>query len=235
MNSSTVNSSASKITIAIDGFSSCGKSTFAREIAARLGYIFVDTGAMYRAVTLFGLRQGAITTQIDTPKLIALLPKVQLTFRFNPARGASDLYLNDENVESQIRSLEVSDWVSRVSQIGAVRTYLVHLQQEMGRHKGIVMDGRDIGTVVFPDAELKIFMTADPQVRAQRRYRELQAKGDPTSLEEVARNLRERDEADQHREISPLRQAQDAVVLDNSHMTVEQQMEWVMQRVAVWM
>ncbi len=218
-----------KIIIAIDGYSACGKSTFAREIAARLGYIFIDTGAMYRAVTLYGLRHGAIRDdRVDETALVALLPEVNITFAFNPDRGASDVILNGENVETQIRSLEVSDYVSRVSQIAAVRQKLVDMQQRMGEQKGVVMDGRDIGTVVFPNAELKIFMTADPEVRAQRRYAELKAKGQQPSLEEIAANLRERDYADEHRAISPLRQAPDARVLDNSRMSVAQQMDWVM-------
>ena len=218
-----------KIIIAIDGYSACGKSTFAREIAARLGYIFIDTGAMYRAVTLYGLRHGAIRDdRVDETALVALLPEVNITFAFNPDRGASDVILNGENVETQIRSLEVSDYVSRVSQIAAVRQKLVDMQQRMGEQKGVVMDGRDIGTAVFPNAELKIFMTADPEVRAQRRYAELKAKGQQPSLEEIAANLRERDYADEHRAISPLRQAPDARVLDNSRMSVAQQMDWVM-------
>ena len=218
-----------KIIIAIDGYSACGKSTFAREIAARLGYIFIDTGAMYRAVTLYGLRHGAIRDdRVDETALVALLPEVNITFAFNPDRGASDVILNGENVETQIRSLEVSDYVSRVSQIAAVRQKLVDMQQRMGEQKGVVMDGRDIGTVVFPNAELKIFMTADPEVRAQRRYAELKAKGQQPSLEEIAANLRERDYADEHRAISPLRQAPDARVMDNSRMSVAQQMDWVM-------
>ena len=175
-----------KIIIAVDGFSSCGKSTFAREVAARIGYIFIDTGAMYRAVTLQGLRHGAIhPDHIDEQKLIDLLAQTDITFRFNPQRGASDIYLNGENVEEQIRSVEVSNNVSRISSIGAVREQLVNLQQQMGKQKGIVMDGRDIGTVVFPNAELKIFMTADPRIRAERRHAELAAKGTQITLEEV--------------------------------------------------
>lgn len=220
-----------KIIIAIDGFSSCGKSTFAREIAARIGYVFIDTGAMYRAVTLYAIRNGAITDGVvDDARLVALLPEIRVFFRFNPETGASDIYLNDENVEREIRGIEVSGSVSRVSQIGAVREKLVRLQQEMGYDRGIVMDGRDIGTVVFPDAELKLFMTADPAIRAQRRYAELTTKGEPVSLEEIEKNIRERDYADQHRAISPLVRAADAELLDNSHMTVAGQMEWVMER-----
>lgn len=217
-----------KIVIAVDGFSSCGKSTFAKKIASALGYVFIDTGAMYRAVTLYGIRHGASRGGVvDAETLERMLPRIGISFVFNPAREASDIYLDGENVEGPIRSLEVSEAVSRVSQIGAVRERLVGLQQQMGRDKGIVMDGRDIGTVVFPDAELKIFMTADPAVRAMRRYRELTAKGEKVSLEEIERNIRERDLADQTRAISPLRQAPDAVVLDNSRMTPEEQMEWI--------
>ena len=172
--------------IAVDGFSSCGKSTFAREIAARLGYIFIDTGAMYRAVTLCGLRAGVVSPQgIDRAGLEALLDRIDISFRFNPARGASDIYVNGECVEREIRSIEVSGCVSAVSGVAEVRRRLVALQQAMGRDKGIVMDGRDIGTVVFPDAELKIFMTADPSVRARRRYDELRARGERVTMEEV--------------------------------------------------
>lgn len=221
-----------KIVIAIDGFSSCGKSTFAKEIAARIGYVFIDTGAMYRAVTLYGLRHGAVQSgNVDEALLTAMLSEIEITFAFNSERGASDLFMNGENVEKRIRSIEISELVSKVSGIAAVREQLVRQQQQLGRQKGIVMDGRDIGTVVFPDAELKIFMTADPAIRAQRRYKELTAKGEKVSLEEVERNLRERDHADQTRAVSPLRQAEDAVVLDNSHMTLPQQMDWIMLRI----
>lgn len=222
-----------KIIIAIDGFSSCGKSTFAKAIAARLGYIFIDTGAMYRAVTLYALEHGAIRSGIvDEDEVVRLLKEIQITFRFNPERGASDIYVNGDRVEGKIRTIEVSNCVSAVSAIAEVREKLVKMQQEMGRRKGVVMDGRDIGTVVFPDAELKIFMTADPKVRAQRRYDELTAKGDHVSLEEIEQNVRDRDYQDMHRAISPLRQAEDAIVLDNSQMTVEEQMTWVMERIA---
>jgi cytidylate kinase len=218
-----------KIIIAVDGFSSCGKSTFAKAIAARLGYIFIDTGAMYRAVTLYALENGAIVSGIvDEEAVCRLLDRIAITFRFNPARGASDIYVNGDLVEGKIRTIEVSNCVSRVSAIPAVRKKLVAMQQEMGRRRGVVMDGRDIGTVVFPDAELKLFMTADPKVRAQRRYDELTAKGQQVTLEEIERNVRARDEADMSRAISPLRQADDAVVLDNSRMTVDEQMEWFM-------
>ena len=212
-----------RIIIAIDGFSSCGKSTFAKAIAARLGYIFIDTGAMYRAVTLHALEHGAIRSGIvDEEAVVKLLGETAITFRFNPERGASDIYVNGDLAEGKIRTIEVSNCVSRVSAIPEVRRKLVAMQQEMGRRRGVVMDGRDIGTVVFPDAELKIFMTADPAVRARRRYDELRAKGDDVSLEEIERNVRERDRADMSRAVSPLRQAPDAVVLDNSRMSVEE-------------
>ena len=213
-----------KIIIAIDGYSSCGKSTFAKAVAAKLGYIFIDTGAMYRAVTLYAMRHGIVD---DPVALVAALPEVQIEFRFNPQTGRSDVYLNGENVETEIRRIDVSSRVSSVSSIPEVRAKLVAMQQQMGQHKGVVMDGRDIGTVVFPKAELKIFMTADPRVRAERRYRELQAKGEAVSLEEIERNVRERDRQDETRAVSPLRRADDAVLLDNSHMTVEEQMEWI--------
>ena len=219
-----------RIIIAVDGFSSCGKSTFAKAIAARLGYIFIDTGAMYRAVTLYALEHGAIRSGIvDEESVVKLLDDISITFRFNPERGASDIYVNGDRVEGKIRTIEVSNCVSRVSAIPEVRSKLVAMQQEMGRRRGVVMDGRDIGTVVFPDAELKIFMTADPAVRARRRYDELRAKGDDVSLEEIERNVRERDRADMSRAVSPLRQAPDAVVLDNSRMSVEEQMAWFME------
>ena len=220
-----------RLTIAVDGFSSCGKSTFAKALAARFGYVFVDTGAMYRAVTLFALENGAIRSGIvDEEALVALLPKIDIVFRFNPKRGASDIYVNGDLVEGKIRTIEVSNCVSGVSSVGEVREKLVAMQQQMGRNKGIVMDGRDIGTVVFPDAEIKIFMTADPTVRAQRRYDELTAKGDNVSLEEIEDNVRSRDIADQNRAISPLRKADDAVVLDNSYMTIDDQMKWFDER-----
>lgn len=216
-----------KIIIAIDGFSSCGKSTFAKSIAARLGYIFIDTGAMYRAVTLYALEHGAIRSGIaDEERIVALLPEIAITFRFNPQRGASDIYVNGDLVEGKIRTIEVSNCVSAVSSIREVREKLVAMQQQMGERRGVVMDGRDIGTVVFPDAELKIYMTADPKVRAERRYAELRTKGDEVSFDEVLDNVISRDEADMNRAISPLRKADDAVVLDNSRMTVGEQMEW---------
>ncbi len=220
-----------KIVIAVDGFSSCGKSTFAKAIAARLGYIFIDTGAMYRAVTLYALDHGAIRSgMVDEEAVAALLKDIEITFRFNPERGASDIYVNGDLAEGRIRTIEVSNCVSRVSSIREVREKLVAMQQRMGRYRGVVMDGRDIGTVVFPDAEMKIFMTADPKVRAERRYAELRAKGDEVSMEEVLENVVSRDRADMNRAISPLRQAPDAVVLDNSRMSVDEQMAWFMER-----
>ena len=222
-----------KIIIAVDGFSSCGKSTFAKAIAARLGYIFIDTGAMYRAVTLYALEHGAIRSGIvDEEAVVKLLDKISITFRFNPERGASDIYVDGDLAEGKIRTIEVSNCVSRVSAIPEVRSKLVAMQQEMGRRRGVVMDGRDIGTVVFPDAELKLFMTADPAVRAYRRYKELTGKGMTVTMEEVERNILERDKADMSRAVSPLRQADDAIVLDNSHMTVDEQMAWFMEEFA---
>ena len=220
-----------KIIIAVDGYSSCGKSTFAKAIAARLGYIFIDTGAMYRAVTLHALDRGAIRSGVvDEEAVCRLLDRIDISFRYNPERGASDIYVDGGRAEGRIRSLEVSNCVSAVSAIAAVRAKLVAMQQEMGRRRGVVMDGRDIGTAVFPDAELKLFMTADPAVRARRRYDELRAKGQEVSLEEIERNVVERDRADTSRAVSPLRRADDAIVLDNSHMTVDEQMEWFMEK-----
>jgi cytidylate kinase len=220
-----------KIVIAIDGFSSCGKSTFAKAIAARLGYIFIDTGAMYRAVTLYALEQGAIRDgEVDAEAVVKLLPEINISFSFNAERGASDIYVNGELAEGRIRTIEVSNCVSKVSSIREVREKLVAMQQQMGQKRGVVMDGRDIGTVVFPDAELKIFMTADAQVRAERRYAELTAKGDKVTMEEILENVISRDKADMERAISPLRQAEDAVVLDNSYMSVDEQMAWFMER-----
>ena len=216
-----------KIIIALDGHSSCGKSTFAKAIASRLGYIFIDTGAMYRAVALYAMEHGAIESGIvDEDKIVAMLGDINIDFRFNPERGASDIYVNGDLVEGKIRTIEVSNCVSAVSSIAAVREKLVKMQQAMGQRKGVVMDGRDIGTVVFPEAELKIYMTADPRVRAERRYKELTAKGDNVSFEEIYENVVSRDKADMSRAISPLRKADDAIVLDNSTMSVEEQMAW---------
>lgn len=223
----TSSPTSKKIVIAVDGFSSCGKSTFAKLVAARLGYIFIDTGAMYRAVTLYALENGAINNGIlNEELLVSLLDQIDISFRFNPERGASDIYVNDVWVEGKIRTIEVSNLVSSVSAVGEVRKRLVALQQRMGRDKGVVMDGRDIGTVVFPDAELKIFMTAAPEVRAERRYKELSAKGESVSMEEIVENIRQRDHLDQTRAISPLRKADDAIVLDNGGMSLEEEMEW---------
>ena len=224
MNSSKQNK---KIVIAVDGFSSCGKSTFAKMVAAHLGYIFIDTGAMYRAVTLWAIENGCVENGIlNEERLVASLDQIQIDFRFNPERGASDIYVCGEWAEGKIRTITVSNLVSAVSAIGEVRRRLVAMQQAMGRDKGVVMDGRDIGTVVFPNAELKIFMTADPEVRAERRYKELQAKGEEVSREEIVANIRQRDHLDQTRAISPLRKADDAIVLDNGGMTLDEEMEW---------
>ena len=212
-----------KIIVAIDGYSSCGKSTMAKELAKNVGYVYVDTGAMYRAVSLFGLRNGIITDDtIDETRLQQAMHNIQIGFKTNAA-GKQETYLNGENVESLIRTLEVANGASRVSAIGFVRRELVRQQQRMGIDKGIVMDGRDIGTVVFPDAELKVFVAASPEVRAQRRYDELQAKGQPEAYDAVLANVKERDYRDTHRAESPLRQADDAVLIDNSHMTKAEQ------------
>ena len=214
-----------KIIVAIDGYSSCGKSTMAKALARKVGYVYVDTGAMYRAVALFAMRQGLITPdKIDEAGLQQVVGNIKIDFRPNAA-GGQDTYLNDENVESQIRTLEVADGASRVSTLGFVRRELVRQQQRMGLERGIVMDGRDIGTVVFPDAELKLFLTARPEVRAQRRYDELRAKGLEADFDRVLAEVNERDYRDTHRAESPLRQAADAVVLDNSDLTPAQQDE----------
>ncbi len=221
-----------KIIIAIDGHSSCGKSTMAKDLARRIGYVYVDTGAMYRAVTLYALRHGLIGNdgKVDAEGLRAQMDNIHISFRFNPETGRPDTYLNDELVEQTIRSLEVSSHVSPVAALDFVRQAMVSQQQRMGEEKGIVMDGRDIGTTVFPQAELKIFVTASAEVRAQRRFDELKAKGMPADFADILRNVEERDYIDSHREVSPLRQAPDALVLDNSHMTIEEQNQWLMQR-----
>lgn len=221
-----------RITIAIDGFSSCGKSTMAKDLAAAVGYVYVDTGAMYRAVTLFALREGLFNPDgtIREAELQARLPEISITFRFNPTTGRPDTYLNGELVEQQIRSLEVSSHVSPIATLPFVRAALVAQQQAMGRDKGIVMDGRDIGTTVFPDAELKIFVTASPETRARRRFDELKAKGLEADYEEILSNVRERDYIDTHRETSPLRKADDAVELDNGSMTIAEQNQWLLDR-----
>lgn len=212
-----------KIIVAIDGFSSCGKSTMAKELARETGYIYVDTGAMYRAVSLFCIRNGWMTdTQMDVPEIEKNISDIQLKFMTNEA-GKVEMYLNGENVENEIRTLQVANGASRVSTIGAVRRELVRQQQLMGQKKGIVMDGRDIGTVVFPQAELKIFLTATPEIRAQRRMDEMMAKGEVVSYNEVLANVRERDERDQNRTESPLRKADDAIVVDNTMLTPAEQ------------
>lgn len=221
-----------KITIAIDGFSSCGKSTMAKDLARTIGYVYVDTGAMYRAVTLYALRNGMFAQDgaIDTKRLEEAMPDINISFRLNEKTGAPDTYLNGELVEREIRTLEVSGHVSPIATLAFVRTAMVAQQQRMGKDKGIVMDGRDIGTTVFPDAELKIYVTASAEVRAQRRYEELKAKGMPADFESILSNVRERDYIDSHREVSPLRQADDAIVLDNSDMTIAEQKEWLLEK-----
>ena len=219
-----------KITIAIDGFSATGKSTVARQLARALEYIYVDSGAMYRAVTLYALRNGLVEEESKNWKdLIDRLPEIDLRFDLNPDLGHSEIILNGENVEEQIRTLEVSNAVSQVSVIKEVREKLVELQREIGKDKGVVMDGRDIGSVVFPDAELKIFITASPDVRAERRYRELLTMGAEVSYDEVLKNVRERDYIDSHREFSPLIKAKDAIEVDNSELSIDEQFERVYQ------
>jgi cytidylate kinase len=223
-----------KITIAIDGFSSTGKSTLAKELAKHLGYVYVDTGAMYRAVALFAMQKGFIGNQFfDTQSLISSLPFIKLVFQFNPDLGFAEMYLNDVNVEKEIRTIEVSNYVSKVAEIPEVRSKLVEQQQEMGKSKGIVMDGRDIGTVVFPDAELKIFMTASANTRAQRRYDELIEKGDQVTFDEVLKNVEERDYIDTHREDSPLVKADAAIEIDNSHISKKEQFEMVLKLIKI--
>lgn len=218
-----------KITIAIDGFSSTGKSTLAKQLAAALGYVYVDTGAMYRAVAYYAMQHNLVSeTHLDKAGLIAQLPNINLRFQFNPALGFAEMYLNNENVETQIRTIEVSRMVSKVAEISEVRAKLVEQQQAMGKDKGIVMDGRDIGTVVFPDAELKLFMTASSKTRAQRRFDELVEKGQHITFEEVLQNVEERDYIDTHREDSPLIKAEDAIEVDNSSLTKKEQFELVL-------
>ena len=220
-----------KITIAIDGYSSCGKSTMAKDLAREVGYIYIDSGAMYRAVTLYCLENQLFTEEgIDTIRLEAAMPGIQISFQLNPETGRPMTFLNGANVEDRIRTMEVSNHVSPVAALPFVREALVKLQQEMGKEKGIVMDGRDIGTAVFPDAELKIFVTASTEIRAQRRYDELQAKGQEASFDEILANVKERDYIDQNREVSPLRQADDALLLDNSNLTIEEQKQWLKER-----
>lgn len=220
-----------KIVVAIDGFSSCGKSTLAKALAKEVGYAYVDTGAMYRSVALYCLRNGLIEEgKVDEEKLAEAMPSIQISFQYNSGNQRNETYLNGENVEEEIRSLAVSNVVSIVSAIGFVRRAMVAQQQSFSKEKGVVMDGRDIGTVVFPDAELKVFVTARAEVRAQRRFLELSAKGDSATFEEVLENVKQRDYMDQNREESPLRQAEDAILLDNSEMTIPQQNEWLLAR-----
>lgn len=221
-----------KITIAIDGFSSCGKSTMAKDLARKIGYIYIDSGAMYRAVTLYCIQNNLFKgDDLDLVKLEEAIRNIKIYFRLNETTSLPEVYLNGVNVEKEIRTMEVASKVSLVSAVGFVRKEMVHLQQQMGVEKGIVMDGRDIGTVVFRDAELKIFVTADPQIRAQRRLDELRSKNDfDTTFEEVLENIKQRDYIDQNRDESPLRQAEDALVLDNSQLTKEQQMQWLLDK-----
>ena len=217
-----------KITIAVDGFSSCGKSTMAKDLAKEIGYVYVDSGAMYRTVALYALEQGIIKEgKIDENRLKQEMGNINISFQFNPQRGRPDTYLNGQCVEDRIRTLEVSNHVSPIAALGFVREEMVRQQQRMGEEGGIIMDGRDIGTTVFPNAELKIFVTASAEIRAQRRYDELTAKGESCNMADILRNVEERDYIDTHREISPLCQAADALVLDNSHMTIEEQKQWL--------
>lgn len=221
-----------KITIAIDGFSSCGKSTMAKMLAKEVGYIYVDTGAMYRAVTLFAMRNGMIAPNGDVNRdaLKAKMDALHVEFKLNPQTGKAETYLNGENVEHEIRGMEVSAHVSAIAAIDFVRTALVAQQQRMGHDKGIVMDGRDIGTVVFPDAELKVFVTASAEVRAQRRFDELVGKGMKANYDEILHNVQERDYIDSHREVSPLRKAEDAIELDNGQLTIAEQLQWLIDK-----
>lgn len=218
-----------KITIAIDGFSSCGKSTMAKDLAKEIGYIYVDTGAMYRSVTLYALRHNLFNADgsIREEELKAQMKNINISFQLNKTTGKPDIFLNGENVEKDIRSMEVSSHVSPIATLPFVRAALVAQQQRMGAGKGIVMDGRDIGTVVFPDAELKIFVTASAEVRAQRRYDELKAKGMEANFNDILKNVEERDYIDSHRATSPLRKAPDAIELDNSNLTIAQQQQWL--------
>ena len=219
-----------KITIAIDGFSSCGKSTMAKALARNVGYLYFDSGAMYRAVTLFCMRNGLIADgNIDIEALRAKMDEIHITFKADPVSGNSITLLNNEDVEHEIRSIEVSKMVSQVAALEFVRSEMIGQQREMGKSKGIVMDGRDIGTTVFPDAEMKVFVTASAQVRAQRRYDELAARGDNPDFNEILENVQQRDHIDQTREVSPLKKADDALLLDNSDMTREEQMEWLIE------
>ena len=219
-----------KITIAIDGFS-CGKSTMAKDLAREVGYIYIDSGAMYRAVTLYSIENGIFNGDvIDTEKLKKEIKNIRISFQLNKETGRPDTYLNGVNVENKIRSMEVSSKVSPISTLDFVREEMVAQQQAMGKEKGIVMDGRDIGTTVFPDAELKIFVTATPEIRAQRRYDELKAKGQEASFDEILENVKQRDYIDQNREVSPLRKAEDALLLDNTDLSIEEQKKWLFEQ-----
>jgi len=220
-----------KITIAIDGFSSCGKSTMAKDLAREIGYIYIDSGAMYRAVTLYCIKNNLFSgDEINIPELEKQIKDIHITFKLDEKTQLPRTYLNGEDVEEQIRTMEVSSRVSPVSAIGFVRSAMVALQQKMGKEKGIVMDGRDIGTTVFPNAELKIYVTASADIRALRRYDELQAKGQTVKFEEILNNVKERDYIDQNREVSPLKRASDAILLDNSLLTIAEQKEWLMKQ-----
>jgi cytidylate kinase len=215
-----------KITIAIDGFSSTGKSTLARDMAADLGYVYIDSGAMYRAVALYAMEHGLISNGVPLEHgIYDHLNRIEISFSYNPERQASDVFLNGRNVESDIRRMEISQVVSKISALGPVREKLVKIQKELGKERAVVMDGRDIGTVVFPDAELKIFMQADDEIRARRRFEDLQSKGMPARIEEIRQNLKHRDEIDMTREISPLRRAEDARILDNSSLDHQEQLQ----------
>lgn len=219
-----------RITIAIDGFSSCGKSTMAKALARNIGYLYFDSGAMYRAVTLFCMRNKLIVDGIiDIEALRSRMNEIQITFKVDPESGNSITMLNNEDVEHEIRSLEVSKMVSKIAALDFVRNEMIEQQREMGKSKGIVMDGRDIGTTVFPDAEMKVFVTASAEVRAQRRYDELAARGDNPNFDEILENVQQRDHIDQTREISPLKKADDAILLDNSNLTREEQMDWLIE------
>ena len=232
MQTTNIKHTVKKITIAIDGFSSTGKSTLAKQLAKHLGYVYVDTGAMYRAVTFFAMQHGYISNGFfDKQTLINSLPYIKLHFEFNADLGFAEMYLNDVNIEQEIRTLEVSNFVSLVAEVSEVRSKLVEQQQEMGKGKGIVMDGRDIGTVVFPKAELKVFMTASSETRAQRRFDELQEKGQIVSFEEVLKNVEDRDYIDTHRDDSPLMKADDAIEIDNSYLTRDEQFNAVLEMV----
>ncbi len=222
-----------QLTIAIDGFSSTGKSTLAKQLAKEYGYVYVDTGAMYRAVTLFAMQNGFVSpTHLAVDSLVGAIDQIELHFQYNPSLGFAEMFLNGVSVEQEIRSMAVSNLVSKIAEISAVRSLLVKQQQAMGLNKGIVMDGRDIGTVVFPDADLKLFMTASAETRAQRRYDELLAKGDVVSFEEILQNVQERDYIDTHRDDSPLVIAEDAIEIDNSYLTREEQLAVVIELIA---